>query len=127
MTKSDCLLILAALPKDEKVRLIVNTEGVQVDSIQLPLVHLDWVKYEFTSPWNGVQGEVSCIEIIGKNFDTSKMDSFDFALWYNDITSPLIETQQVEYTKEQQEQMWALHYESTQQNHLGYLSTSKGE
>ncbi len=127
MTKSECLLILAALPQNEKVRLIIDTEAVQVDSMQLPCIHYDWVQNEFSSPWNGVQGEVSCIELVGSDFNTTKMDGFDFACWFNDITNPSIEPAAIEYTKEQQEQMWALHYETTQQNHVGYLSTSKGE
>lgn len=119
MTKTEAILVLSDLQPTEKVRLIVNTSGVKADFTQTADYHFFWLKKEFHSPWDENQQETDCIQL--------ESSSFAFALAYNSVMEKVETPKEVEYTKEQQEQMFALHYETTQQNHVGYLETSKGE
>ncbi len=120
MKKAESLQVLKQLNPKEKVRLIIDISGISVDSTQTADYHIYWLEKEFASPWDENQQETDCIQL--------ESSSFDFALAYNSVMNKESETvETVEYTKEQQDQMWALHYETTQQIHVGYLSTSKGE
>lgn len=101
MKKSDCLLVLAALPKNKALRMIIKTENVEVDSYLYPWHHRVFLTNDFVSPWDENQNETPCIELVSKNFDTRNMDSFDFAVWFNGVTATKEEPKQVGYTKEQ--------------------------
>jgi len=120
MKKQQAIEIISQLPANEKVRVIIDTHGICVDSTLSAGGQLFWLENKFCSPWDENQQEIDCVQL--------ESSSFDFALAYNSIMNKESQTvETVEYTQEQQEQMWALHYETTQQNHVGYLSTSKGE
>ena len=103
----------------EKVRVIIDTHGICVDSTLSAGEQLFWLENKFCSPWDENQQETDCVQL--------ESSSFDFALAYNSVMNPSIEAPQVEYNAEQELEMWALHYETTQQIHVGYLSTTKGE
>jgi len=139
MTKTEALEVLGKLPRMQKVRLTIDLPAQKVDSSQCADYHIYWLTKEFNSPWQGTEMftdtgyvleydedeegnfiELDCIQL--------ESSSFDFALAYNSVMNKESQTPEtVEYTKEQQEEMWALHFETTQQIHVGYLETSKGE
>jgi len=119
MKKQQAIEILKQLPSKDKVRIMIDTHGICVDSTLSAGEQLFWLENKFCSPWDENQQEIDCVKL--------ESNSFDFALAYNSVMNEAIETHAIQYTQEQQEQMWALHYETTQQNNVGYLSTSKGE
>ena len=120
MKKQQAIEIISQLPANEKVRVIIDTHGICVDSTLSAGEQLFWLENKFCSPWDENQQETDCVQL--------ESSSFDFALSYNSVMNKESQTvETVEYTQEQQEQMWALHYETTQQIHVGYLSTTKGE
>lgn len=122
MTKTEALAVLSKLPPMQKVRLIIDLPATKVDSNQCADYHIYWLMKEFCSPKEGYEfgaKETDCVQL--------ESSSFDFALAYNSVIGKVETPETVEYTQEQKEQMWALHYETNQQNHVGYFATSKGE
>lgn len=86
MTKSESIQVLQDLHPTEKVRLIIDLEGLKVDSTQTADYHIFWLKNEFCSPWDENQKEINCIELVSEKFDTRPcIKTHELFVWYFDL------------------------------------------
>ena len=87
MTKTESIQVLSDLQPKEKVRLIIDLEGLKVDSTQSADYHLFWLKNKFSSPWDENQKEINCIELVCEGlFDTRpSIKTHELFVWYFDL------------------------------------------
>lgn len=86
MKKSDCLLVLAALPKNEIIRIIIDLPNYCVDINRSVVMAIDWFTHEFSSPCDDNGAELSCIELVVEKFDTRpNLKTWELYVWYFDL------------------------------------------
>jgi hypothetical protein len=86
MKKSEALKVLAALPKNEEVRIIINTPNVGIDINRSVVMAIDYITHEFSSPCDDNGAQLSCIDLVGKDFDTRPLETWELMVWYFDLT-----------------------------------------